>query len=244
MKRTAPFAIALAAVAFTTGCETTGLSRREQANVSYPNYILNLQPKASSTAPPTLTLPLHLAVVQVGEPAPPKLMLDKLQVDRSLVASVVGLPSWAETRGQSNDTEVVSGRVQAICRLAQSVGANHVFIFGGNTDTWADGNVMRLFDFTLVGAVLVPSTKIHAEGKAAGTLIETSACDPQLLVNVDAKRTAASPTNLTNGKTDTLRAQLRDELIAALADELLRKLASRQNLVTTRPSAGALGQAR
>jgi hypothetical protein len=97
-------------------------------------------------------------------------------------------------------------------------------------NTWGDGNAMRLFDFTLVGAVLVPSTRIIAEGKAAGTLIETATGEPVITASADAKRLAYSPTNLADGKTDTLRAALRDELTTALADELLRTLAGRQNL--------------
>jgi hypothetical protein len=216
------------ALGLTTGCETTGLSRREQANVTYPNYILNLRPK-SPGAQPRLTTPLRLAVVQVGEPAPPKAMLDQLQSDHSLVTSAVGLPSWGETRGQSNHTEVVFEQVQAICRLAQSVGASHVLIFGGNMNSWSDGNALRLFDLTLVAGVLVPSTKVVAEGKAAGTLIDTSTCEPVLLVSTDAKRSVHSPTQLADGKTETLRVALRDELTSALADELLRTLAGRKD---------------
>jgi hypothetical protein len=95
--------------------------------------------------------------------------------------------------------------------------------------SWSDGNPLRLFDLTLVAGVLVPSTKVVAEGKAAGTLIDTSTCEPVLLVSVDAKRSVHSPTYLADGKTDTLRAVLRDELTSALADELLRTLAGRKD---------------
>ena len=226
MKTSIYFAAALAVLGLATGCQTAGSTRREQANVTYPSYILNLRPKSSPGIQPKLTTPLRLAVVQTGEPTPPKVMLDKLESDPALVASAVGLPSWGETRGQTNNTELAAEQVKAVCRLAQSVGADHVFIFGGNMDSWWDGNAMRFLDFTLVGAALVPSTKIHAEGKAAGTLIDTAACEPALLVNVDAKRSSHSPTYLADGKTDTLRAALRDELTVALADELLRTLAS------------------
>lgn len=237
MKRTIQCGAALAVLGLIAGCETTGLSRREQANVTYPSYILNLRPKASRGAPARLATPLRLAVVQVGEPSPPKAMLDRLQADSSLVASVVGLPSWNEPQGRSNHTEVVFEQVQALCRLAQSVGADQVFIFGGNLGSWADGNALRFLDLTLVGAALVPSTRLHAEGKAAGTLIDSATCEPALLVSVDAKRSAHSPTQLADGRSETLRAALRDELIGALADELLRTLSSRKGLVAARNTA-------
>ena len=238
------FTVTLAALVCTTGCETANLSRREQANVSYPSYILNLRPRPSLGAPPKLTTPLRLAVVQVGELAPPKAMLDQLQSDRSLVAAVVGLPSWIETRGQSNNTEVVAGQVQAVCQLAQSVGAGHVFVFGGNMGSWSDANALRLFDLTLVGAALLPSTKIIAEGKAAGTLIDTANCEPVVLASVDAKRSVHSPTQLTDGKSETLRAALRDELTAALAGELLRMLGGHQNLAAASHAESATAKTR
>lgn len=233
MKTNLSFAIALAALVFTTGCETPGMSRREQANVTYPSYILNLRPKPSSEAPAKIVTPLRLAVVQVGEPAPPKAMLDRLQSNGSLVASVVGLPSWSEGRCQTNNMELAADKVKAVCLLAQSVGADYVFLFGGNMDSWCDGNSMRFLDLTLVGAALVPSTKIYTEGKAAGTLIDAAAREATLLVSVDAKRTAQSPTWLADGKTDTLRAALRDDLNVSLADELLRTLIHRRTLAAT-----------
>jgi len=232
MKTSIYSAAALAVLGLATGCQTAGSTRREQANVTYPSYILNLCPKSSPGLQPKPATPLRLAVVQVGEPAPPKAMLDMLQSDSLLVASAVGVSSWGETRGQTNNTELAAEQVKAVCRLAQSIGADHVFIFGGNMDSWWDGNAMRFLDFTLVGAALVPSTKIHAEGKAAGTLIDTAACEPALLVNVDAKRSTHSPSSLADGRTDTLRAALRDELTRALADELLRTLADHQTPAT------------
>ena len=239
MKTTVQCAVALAVLGLITGCETSGLSRREQANVTYPSYILNLRPKSSPAGPPKLTTPLRLAVVQVGEPAPPKAMLEQLQAESALVASAVGLPSWSETQSGSNQTEVDFEEVQAIGRLAQSVGADHMFIFGGNMGSWSDGNALRFLDLTLVGAVMVPSAKIHAEGKAAGTLIDSVTGEPLLLVSVDAKRSVHSPTQLADGKSETLRAALRDELTGALANELLRTLAGRKDPAA---ASGAGGQ--
>src|ERR1039457_3462780 len=84
--------IALAAVCLIAGCETTGLSPREHSGADYPNYILALPSKPSPDAVKKVVTPIRLAVAQVGEAAPPKQMLDKLQNENGLVLSVVGLP--------------------------------------------------------------------------------------------------------------------------------------------------------
>jgi len=242
MKTIIGSAVIFVVLSLTTGCETPSQSRREQA--AYPSYILNLRPKLTAATQSSFALPLCLAVVQVGEPAPPKAMLDRLQSEHSLVASAAGLPSWEHARNSTNSVEKAAEQVDAICRLAQSVGAGQVFIFGGNMESWCDGNAMRFLDFTLVGGALFPSTKIHAEGKAAGTLIDAATREPMFLVSVDAKRSTHSPTFQANGKTDTLCAALRDELTVALTDELLRTLTNRKHSATASHTTGEATQTR
>jgi hypothetical protein len=83
---------------------------------------------------------------------------------------------------------------------------------------------MRVLDFTVIGGALVPSNRIKAEGKAAGALIDARDGTVSLVVNVEARRDGLSPTFLTEGKTDSLRVQLRDELTDRLAKEFLQKL--------------------
>ena len=224
--------IAAAAVCLLAGCETTGLSPRESSGVGYPNYILSLPYAATPQKPAT---PIRLAVAQVGENAPPDAMLNKLADRKALIASVTGLPLPGDTElpfysyGPNAQKLDYSARVKTICGLAHISGADFLFLFGGNVDSWEQNNALAVLDATIVGGVLLPGTKIHIEGKGAGVLLSTATCQPVLFVNSEAKDSAGSPDFLSNGKTTALRVKVRDELVAKLTDQLLDKLGQSTN---------------
>jgi hypothetical protein len=222
-----------AAVCLLAGCETTGLSSRERAGASYPNYILSLQPGGTNAPAQKPVVPIRLAVAQVGESAPPETMLDQLTAQPTLVASVVALPLPGEPENYSNYNynranhpgEDYAALVKSICSLAHAAGADYVFLFGGNIDSWQENNSLSVFDITLIGGVILPGSKINLEGKGAGVLIESATGKPVLFVSTEAKKSASSPDMLAEGKTTGLRTQVRDELVRQLTGELLKKLA-------------------
>jgi len=230
MKTIIKSAMAVAAVCLLAGCETTGLSPREQSGASYPNYILSLQSNGAS-APQKPVAPIRLAVAQIGEAAPPETMLDQLAAQKALVASVTGLPLPGEMQNNYyNSANRPAGdygtRVKTICALARASDADYVFLFGGNIDSWRANNSLSILDLTLVGGVLVPGGRTHIEGKGAGALISASSCQPVFFVSVDEQDSAASPDYLADGRTADMRAKARDELIKKLTQELLDKLAN------------------
>jgi hypothetical protein len=222
----------LALGCFVTGCGTSGLSRHERAGAGYPNYILDLQSDSHLNAAREPAVPLHLAVAQVGELAPPTKMLGRFEAAHRVVASVTGLPLPGEMPDNGPASQdgarknSFSTHVQSLRHLARATGADYVFLFGGNVDWWQQGSALSVLDLTIVGGIIVPSTRIKLEGKAAGALINVATGEPVLFVNVDRRRSAASPTFLSEGKVNSLNAALRDDLTAALSDELLRKLAT------------------
>jgi hypothetical protein len=223
--------IAGAAACLLTGCETTGLSVRENSGVDYPNYVLSLRTDRPNTPPQKPALPVRLAVAQIGEPAPPRAMLDALSASPELIATVVGLPLPGDSGNQFRykQTEPASdyaGRVKAICRLAQASGADYVFLFGGNVDSWTEGNFLRVFDLTLIGGMIFPATEIHLEGKGAGTLIDAATEQPVCFVNADSQLSNHCPDYFSNDETMALRVQARDELVGKLQAGLLKKLAT------------------
>jgi hypothetical protein len=229
MKTIIKSAVAIAAVCLLTGCETTGLSPRESSGVSYPNYILSLPVNPAAT-PQRPAMPIRLAVAEVGEDAPPDAMLNKLAGHGNLVASVTGLPlpsdgvpAYEFLRANSPKLDYAS-RVKTICGLARISGADYVFLFGGNVDSWQENNALSVLDITVIGGVFVPGARIHIEGKGAGVLIDTTNCEPVLFVNSEAKDSGSSPDYLTEGKTMNLRVKVRDVLINDLTDQLLNKL--------------------
>ncbi len=220
MKTIVKSAIAVTAVCLLAGCETTGLSPRESSGTTYQSYIMNLQ-SGSTNAPQKVSLPIQLAVAQVGEAAPPGAMLDKLAGNKNLVASVDGLPLPGDVY---SDSENYAARIKTICNLARTTGANFVFLFGGNMDSWQQNNSWSVLDATLVGGAIFPGTKICIEGKGAGALISTTTCQPVLFVNAEARKTALSPDYFADGRTSGVRAEVRDELAAKLTEQLMEKL--------------------
>jgi len=230
MKKTVSLTIAAAGMCLLTGCETTGLSAREHSGVDYPNYVLSLPADRPANSPKP-ALPIHLAVAQIGESAPPKTMLDALAARSDLITSVVALPLPCEAVEpyRYRSKEVVTdyaGRVKAICRLAKASGADYVFLFGGNVDSWTDGNALRFFDITIIGGMILPGTKVNLEGKGAGTLIEAATEQPVIFINADNNHSQYSPDFFSDDKTMDMRVQARDELVKKLQAGLLEKLAA------------------
>jgi len=178
-----------------------------------------------------MVTPLHLAVAQVGEPAPAGEMLAKLKADTGLIATVVGLPLPAEsnlrrplTKGEDQSKDFTT-KVKALCNVAASVGADYVFIYGSSLDSWQEQNRLMILDATVIGGVMIPSVKINCESRAAGALIRTATADPVFFVTTEDKRSGSSPSYLVSGKTESLRAGLRDEVNRLLTQELMQKLA-------------------
>jgi hypothetical protein len=240
MKTTFQLSLTCAALLATAGCVTTGLSHTERPGVTYPNYILSLRPHHADSARPKLKPPLHLAVAQVGESAPPQSFLGKLEAEPLIVKSAVGLPVPGDDVGpgsrnskptESND---YSAKIESLCRLAQSVGADYVFIFGGNIDSWQDGNALKFLDFTIVGGAIVPSTKIHIEARAAGALLDAATGEPVLLVSAETNSSATSPTFLADGRTDTLKSRLSGDLGTKLAAALVQKISTYQQTASSK----------
>jgi hypothetical protein len=224
-------ATAVVMVGSVTGCETTGLSPREHSGLDYPGYILNLQTDRTNAPPQKPVLPIHLAIAQIGETAPPQTMLDDLEVKPELIVSAVGLPLPADSgnyfgyKQAGQATGDYATRVKAVCNLASAAGANCVFLIGGTVDSWTRENSLGMFDLALVGGWIIPGTKISIEGKGAGTLIEAATGQPVFCVNAEYKESALSPDYLSGGKTMDMRVQAQDEFVKTLSNMLLKKLA-------------------
>ncbi len=231
MKKIMQSAMAMAMVGLMTGCQTSCLSPREHSGLDYPGYVLNLQMGRTNAPPQKPVLPVHLAVAQIGETAPPQTMLDGLEARPNLIASVVSLPLPVDAgnnlgckQPDRQATWDYASRVKAVCNLAEAAGANYVFLFGGTVDSWTRQNSLGMFDITLVGGWIIPGTRINVEGKGAGTLIEAATGQPVFLVNAEYKESALSPDCLFSGKTTEMRVHARDALARKLGEELQKQL--------------------
>jgi hypothetical protein len=231
MKNIIQTAALLAMTCLFAGCATPVISTHEKTTGSYANYILGLQTAQVRKPAEAIVAPIHLAVAQVGEPAPAGEMLARLKADSALIASVAGLPLPAENNPQNAQAESkdqsadFAPKVKAVCNVAASVGADYVFIYGSCLDSWQEPNSLMILDATVIGAVTIPSIKINCECRAAGALIRTATAEPIFFVTVEEKRSGSSPSYLVSGKTESLRAELRDEVTRSLTRELMQKLA-------------------
>ncbi len=89
--------VVLGALLALTGCGTSGLSRRERPGITYPAYIMSLQPDAAASSRREIKFPLRIAVTQAGETAPDYSLLRKLEGSKALIRSVASLPALADT---------------------------------------------------------------------------------------------------------------------------------------------------
>jgi hypothetical protein len=222
-------------VGLLTGCETTGLSLRETGQASYSHFVYQMarQQAAAAPKPRPLHRPVRLAVAQVGEVAPPSEMLQQLRQHPDIIASVTALPlpgeGRASTYGRPGEelgliSENTTNRLTEVRTLARSLGADQIFIFGGSIDTRASRNAWAPLDFTLVGMTIFPSASVHAEGKAAGVLIDVESGGLRGQVQAEQKKQGSAPSAFAGEKTDAVRVKVRDALAASLADELIQKL--------------------
>src|SRR6266568_670584 len=124
------------------GC-STGLSPRETRTQNYPAFVLSLYDNPGPAAPtPALTTPLRIAVAQIGEIAPPQIMLDRLRQRGELFTRVEGIPGvFEDVQGNNNtaaltisERQQVRDRVGHLQHLAYDVGMDYLFIYGGAID--------------------------------------------------------------------------------------------------------------
>lgn len=245
-RRRCTFAAAALSLALLAGCSTVGLSPRETPQQNYSSYVYSLYDLTPSAgiegsvaadvtrAQPKLSIPARLAVVQVGEVAPPKAFLDKLRARPDLFPRVEGIsgitgsyegPADAGVgrahAGQRGHGDIVRRDVARMRRLARDMGMNHLLVVGGTIDHATHGNALSILDLTILGAFVIPSKQIDARATAAGAMIDLASGRVVLTASADAtKGGVAATATQAGGQLHVLR-QARDEVVAKLADSLV-----------------------
>lgn len=235
MKRALLLASILPVALIMTGCESTGLSAHEQNN-GYSALISGYYQKTPdkiSTKP--VSTPIKLAVAQIGETAPETAFTTALAKDAHLVRNVVAVPMPGEKPNpyQSKDKELTSdifaAQVQSCRNLARELGADYLLLIGGSIDSYHSHNIFSPLDLTVVGAAVLPGTKVHSNGKAAGALIDVVSGKIVLLSNAELKRAGLTPSFYAEDKRDSMNVKLREEVLEKLAADFLEKLQQRQS---------------
>jgi hypothetical protein len=218
-------------VSFLSGCYTTGLSSRETAGFNYSNFVYGLYDGPSSSEQPSsqVHLPLRIAIAQVGEAAPPKLVKDKLVVERSLVRSVAEIPAGGAAANynsnQKSDVGVdAANQVKKMLALSKDLNADYLFVFGGTADISQSQGWVGALDFSIVGMFIFPSQDISIEGKASGALIDVKTGRIIYIVSSQNEANDKATTISVEGKKERVLSQLRNKLLDSLTEELIAKL--------------------
>jgi hypothetical protein len=233
-------ALAVAGVSL-VGCDSSGLSPREvpgrtQAALLYDLYDQELASASAAPAKP-LRLPANVAVVQVGEVAPPDSMLNVLRKDPAVFARVETLPGaepfvpqpdfsgWSGNRwGQAAPPAQTAPRrptLAAMRRLAADVGLDYVLLVGGTIDHGSSGTPLSLFDITIVGGFLVPSRETRATARASAALIDVPTGRVILNSSAEAHDHSLVPAASVEGERVKLLESVRDAVVANLGAQVL-----------------------
>lgn len=233
MKQILKVSAIVTSVIFMAGCETTGLSLREQGNFNYSNFIYGLYDGKSNSAKEKRILikPIKLAVAQVGENAPPKLMLEKLETKNDLIAFVSVIPVGGSgsnyyANDKTQDVTDFGSRMERMRNLAKDLGADYLFLFGGTSEMGERQSWLGVMDFSIVGAFIFPTHKIVTEGKASVALIDVETGKAVFMVSSQEAKDDYGTTYNLSGKQEQVLTNLRDALVGSLTDQFIKKLST------------------
>ena len=211
------------------GCYFDGNSRsqavRDPTALLYSLY----DGSAASAKPSKLALPASIAVVQVGEVAPPTSMLDALRADPAVFGRVESIPATEAMRtcftngSNGGPTPDLSRDLTKMRRLAADLGMTHLLLFGGTVETNTYESPLGLLDATIVGGFVVPSKRVKAQSKVSATLIDVAAGRPAVAASAEGSADAFVPSNEASGK----RRELSDKAADLATKDLTAQLLAR-----------------
>ena len=237
--RVRPAAVAASlSVAALAGCESSGLSPREAGTRTYSSSLHALYDvplPAGDSRPARLSLPTRVAVVQVGEAAPPQAFLDALRAESGLFTRVEGLSgasgvsAWPDRRADSTVTAESQSRrdVERLQQIARDMGMDHLLLVGGTIDQFTKDNALTLLDLTIVGAFVAPSREVAAEARASAALVDLPSGRVALIASADtSKSRPASTATRGSARIDVLR-DARDAVLKELATDVIDQCRNR-----------------
>jgi hypothetical protein len=241
-------AAATAAALNGAGCSMAYLSAREAAGRSQPDYLYSLYDKsAAATADKgparPLRLPTAVAVVQVGEVAPPQRMIDALRKEPAVFSRVEALPGNDVLGTYAPNPVQPDGRIvqqparpslSSIRAAAADAGMEYVLLVGGTIEHDTNSTPLSLLNLTIVGAFVVPSVDTHGLAKGSAALIDVRSGRVVTSSSAEARDSSLVPSVQASGEETKLMDRLRDDVAAKLGAQVL---ADAKNRAAFGPSA-------
>jgi hypothetical protein len=234
------------------GCTSSGLSPREVRGRDYAGYVYSMYDPAVLPADKNaaqgvtaggagaerkpLKTPAHIAVAQLGEVAPPDAMMDKLRADAATFASVQSVSALVDAgaqhvptpRPQDHSTQQsAQSHAERMRRYAADLGADYLFLYGGTLDQSQVSTPMAAMNLTVIGAFLVPSQKLDADVKAAGSLVDVKSGRVVLSVSADGRESRTSPSIGVKASERSMLLELKHDVIEKLATQLSARVKER-----------------
>lgn len=220
-------ALLLVMILIFQGCETTGLSMREVGKNSVSQIVYSI-PISDNVNQTMIDKPLRVAVVQVGEASPSKLMIEKLK-QSAIIKEVIALPADNyEVQGTFNRTTgklegLNNGVMTQTCRLAKQMGANYILIYGGTIDALTEAGWLSILDLATLGFI-IPSQRIYVQGSAVGALVDVNTGNLIKMFNAKEDLISQAPGALAQSKQSRLMMTMRDALVRKLGDNFIHEL--------------------
>ena len=221
------------------GCYTGGLPPRNgpAADPTALVYALYDGPQPTAAAAP-MTLPAAIAVVQVGELAPPPSMLNSLRGGGDVFRRVESIPATDALRAAGlNRNADLSRDLTQMRRLAADMGMTHLLLFGGAIDAGAFGSPWEVLDATVIGAFVVPSRRVEARAKVSATLIDVAAGRAVLTASAEGRADEYATLNQLN---DT-RAKVSDRALSDAVAQLTSQTLGRARDYAASPPVAVAG---
>jgi len=241
--RHAMIALAASAAAALTGagCSMSYLSQREAAGRTQSDYLYSLYDQASPAAAGNqgpvraLRLPTTVAVVQVGEVAPPQGMIDALRKEPAVFARVEAMPATnlpgvyvrdpsaapRYSRYQAPPAPVERPSLASLRAAAQDAGMEYLLLVGGTIDHDTHGTPLSAMDLTIVGAFVVPGHEARGTAKGSAALIDTRSGRIVASSSAETRASTLAPAVTVDSEEEKLMERLRDDVAAKLGTQVL-----------------------
>jgi hypothetical protein len=229
------------ALAGVVGCSSQGLSSRETGMQTYSEIVHPAAPNPvpvagirrsdsiaadlsqnalPATGPVHLEFPARVSVVQVGEISPPQSMLAALRSHRELFQSVSSQPGTFDQSREGDPHD----RLESMRNLASNLGSRYLLVFGGNIDAGNQVTGLAVFNLTIVGCFIVPSTAVAVSGKSAGSLVDVSTGRVLMNFSADTKGTGLVPTAFAENTQTASVDRAKDALVQNLTTDIINQM--------------------
>ena len=144
---------------------------------------------------------------------------------------LLALPALAQLKlgGSADDLledrkRVIREQVDSMRAFARDGGADYLLLFGGTVDHASTSTPLSIFDLTIVGAFIIPSKQIMAEGRAGAALIDVSSGRSVMTFNSQSKGDRLAATASRQNAELKLVRTLPDDLTRDLAKQLTQRI--------------------